>query len=124
MLFREGESNIRRRNFLGVLSGAAVALPLAVRAQQFGPLLVGYLGSESPELFATRLRSFRQGLSEVGYDEGRNVVIEYRWAEGHNDRLPAIAAELVLRQVTVIVAPGSVAAALAAKSATSTIPRS
>src|ERR1700681_3720889 len=113
------EADMRRRDFLGVLSGAAVALPLAVRAQPKMPL-IGYLGSESPELFATRLRSFHQGLSTVGYDEGRNVAIEYRWAEGHNDRLPAMAADLV--QVTVIAAPASVAAALAAKSATSTVP--
>jgi len=91
---------MRRRDFLGVLSGAAVALPLAVRAQQVGMPLIGYLGSESPDLFETRLRSFRQGLSAVGYDEGRNVAIEYRWAEGHNDRLPAMAADLVRRQVT------------------------
>jgi putative ABC transport system substrate-binding protein len=110
-----------RRDFLGVLSGAAVALPLAVRAQPQVPL-IGYLGSESPDLFETRLRSFRQGLSAVGYDEGRNVAIEYRWAEGHNDRLPAMAADLVRREVIVIAAPASVAAALAAKSATSTIP--
>src|ERR1700686_2024751 len=113
---------MRRRDFLGVLSGAAVALPLAVRAQQVGMPLIGYLGSESPDLFATRLRSFHQGLSSVGYDEGRNVAIEYRWAEGHNDRLPAMAADLVRRVVIVIGAPASVAAALAAKSATSTIP--
>jgi putative tryptophan/tyrosine transport system substrate-binding protein len=84
--------------------------------------LIGYLGNESPDLFETQLRSFRQGLSAVGYDEGRNVAIEYRWAEGHNERLPAMAADLVRHQVTVIAAPASVAAALAAKSATSTIP--
>jgi putative ABC transport system substrate-binding protein len=112
---------MRRRDLLGVLSGAAVALPLAVRAQPKMPQ-IGYLGSESPELFATRLRSFRQGLSAIGYDEGRNVAIEYRWAEGRNDRLAAMATDLVRRDVTVIAAPGSLAAALAAKSATSTIP--
>src|SRR5258708_35632530 len=103
-----------RRDFLGVLSGAAVALPLAVRAQPQVPL-IGYLGSESPDLFETRLRSFHQGLSAVGYDEGRNVAIEYRWAEGHNDRLPAMAADLVRRQVTALAAPASVAAAHAPK---------
>jgi putative ABC transport system substrate-binding protein len=104
------------------LSGAAVALPLAVRGQQVGMPLIGYLGSESPDLFETRLRSFRQRLSAVGYDEGRNVTIEYRWAEGDNDRLPAMAADLVRRGVIAIAAPASVAAALAAKSATSNIP--
>jgi ABC-type uncharacterized transport system substrate-binding protein len=110
---------MRRREFIaGCL---AAGLPLGGRAQS-KMLLIGYLGSESPELFATRLRSFRQGLSAVGFDEGRNIAIEYRWAEGHNDRLPALAADLVRREVTVIAAPGSVAAALAAKSATSTIP--
>src|ERR1700686_3366946 len=103
---------MRRRDFLGVLSGAAVALPLAARAQQVGIPLIGYLGNESPDLFETRLRSFRQGLSAVGYDEGRNVAIEYRWAEGHNERLPAMAADLVRHRITVIAAPASVAEAL------------
>jgi putative ABC transport system substrate-binding protein len=84
--------------------------------------VVGYLGSETPERFGIRLSEFRQGLSETGFDEGRNVAIEYRWAEGHIDRLPALAADLVRRQVNVIATPGSGTAALAAKAATTTIP--
>jgi putative ABC transport system substrate-binding protein len=84
--------------------------------------VIGYLGVENPERFATRLNAFRQGLSEAGFDEGRNVAIEYRWANGDFNRLPAIAAELVGRNVTVIVVPGSGTAALAAKAATKTIP--
>jgi putative ABC transport system substrate-binding protein len=84
--------------------------------------VIGYLGAESPARFASRLEAFRSGLRSNGFDEGRNVTIEYRWAEGRNDRLPALAAELVSRQVNVIVAPASLASALAAKAATQTIP--
>jgi ABC-type uncharacterized transport system substrate-binding protein len=84
--------------------------------------VIGYLGAESPERFASRLRAFRDGLGTAGFTEGRNVAIEYRWAEGNNERLPALAAELVHHPVSVLVAPGSVASALAAKAATQTIP--
>ncbi len=111
---------MRRREVLALLGGAA-AWPLPVRAQPAMPV-IGYLGSETPELFAGRLAAFRRGLAATGHEEGRNVRIDYRWAEGQNGRFPALAADLVRRQAAVIAAPGSTPAALAAKAETATIP--
>jgi len=112
---------MRRREFIALVGGVA-AWPHAGRSQQSAMPVIGYLGAQSPAVFASRVRAFRQGLAELGLVEGRNVAIEFRWAEGQHNRLAALAAELVNLQVTVIVAPGGAPAALAARSATTTIP--
>lgn len=113
---------MRRRDVIRVIVGSAAAWPAALRAQQPAMPVIGFLGTDSLQLYAPRLREFHEGLRETGYVEGRNVAFEYRWAEGHYDRLPALVAELVSLKVNLIGAFAGNPPALAAKTATSTIP--
>src|SRR5215510_6968251 len=113
---------MRRREFLALLGGAGVTSTFAARAQQPATPVIGFLGTASPGPFAHLVAGFRKGLQETGFVEGYNVAIEFRWAESHYERVPALVADLVRRQVAVIVTVGGETSAAAAKAATATIP--
>jgi ABC-type uncharacterized transport system substrate-binding protein len=113
---------MRRREFITLLGSAAASWPLVARAQQPGMPVIGYLHSASPEPYSAMMAAFRNGLAEAGYVDGQNVTIDYRWAEGQFNRLPALAAELMARRPAVLVAGGGDVSAVAAKAATTTVP--
>ena len=115
-------TGIRRRDFIAAAGSTAVAWPVAARAQQPGIPVIGFLSGQSPSAFVPHLAAFHQGLKQTGYIEGRNVAIEYRWAEGQRNLLPVLAADLIQLQVSVISASGGLGSALAAKAATATVP--
>ena len=111
---------MRRRDFIKVVAGSALTWPLSARAQQPAMPVIGFLNASSPDAY--RLRAFHQGLKEAGFVEGENLAVEYRWADNQIDRLPTLAAELVRRQVALIVAGGGIRSGLAAKTETKSIP--
>src|SRR5690349_12696688 len=115
---------MRRRDFIRLIggAGAGMAWPLAARAQQPVIPVIGFLNSASPHAWENYVAGLRAGLKEAGYDEGQNVTVEFRWAEGHYDRLPGMATDLVRRKVAVLVSTGGEPSVLAAKAATTTIP--
>src|SRR5262249_5876077 len=122
-LAREGRMTVTigRRELLAALGSAAAAWPLAARAQQRAMPVVGFIHGGAANAFTGRIASFRAGLSEAGFVEGQNVVVEYHWLEGHFERLPAVLADLIRRRVDAIATPGSTPASIAAKAATATI---